>query len=67
MEPVRRVGLAGTQLADAQVTTLRVRLLKIGARGVSSARRVVVHLTSSFPLGDVFRLAARRLRASNSS
>lgn len=61
VEHVRRVGLADTPLADAQVTTLRVRLFKIGARVTHSARRIVLHLASGFPLADVFRTAAARL------
>lgn len=40
---------ARTELARAQVWTLRDRLLKIGARLVVSVRRLVLHLPSSFP------------------
>lgn len=61
VEHLRRVGLCGTQLADAQVTTLRVKLLKVGARVITSARRIVLHLASSFPLAQVFTIAAKRL------
>jgi len=66
VEHVRRVGLAGTPLADAQVTTLRVKLLKIGARVTTSARRIVLHLAGAFPLAQVFRIAAARLIAAPS-
>ena len=38
----RRAG--GTSLARAQVSTLRERLLKLGARIESSVRRIIVHL-----------------------
>jgi hypothetical protein len=61
VEYVRRVGLADTQLADAQTTTLRVKLFKIGARVVTSTRRIVLHLASSFPLAEIFLVAAKRL------
>lgn len=44
-----RSALAGTELACAQVETLRLRLLKVGARVVESARRVWVHLPSAYP------------------
>jgi hypothetical protein len=38
-----------TNLAKAQVRTIRLRLLKIGARIVESARRVWIHMSSSCP------------------
>lgn len=63
METLRRTELAGTELATAQVTTLRLKLLKIGGRVVVSARRIVLHLASSFPLQDLFRQVAARLGA----
>lgn len=44
-----RMMLAGTELASAQVNTLRLRLLKVGARIVQSVRRVWVHLPSAYP------------------
>jgi len=44
-----RWALQGTELACAQVETLRLRLLKVGARVVESARRVWVHLPSAYP------------------
>ena len=52
--PVDLRSARGTQLAEAQVSTLRVKLLKIGARVITSARRIVLHLPSSFPLAEVF-------------
>lgn len=39
----------GTPLAQAQVPTLRERLLKIGARAVESVRRLVLHLPAACP------------------
>jgi hypothetical protein len=47
LETLRREGLTGTDLASAQVGTIRLKLLKIGGRIVRSVRRVVVHLGSS--------------------
>ena len=38
---------AGTSLARTQVSTLRERLLKLGARIERSVRRIVLHLSSS--------------------
>jgi hypothetical protein len=62
VETLRRVGLAGTELAAAQVTTIRLKLLKIGGRIVRSVRRVVVHLASAFPLQQTLRTIVRNLQ-----
>ena len=61
IEHLRRTELAGTELEKAQVTTLRLKLLKIGGRVLVSARRIVLHLASSFPLQALFRQLAARL------
>lgn len=47
--------------ARAQVSTLRLRLIKVAARVVVSARRVVFHLASSCPLQALFRAIFRQL------
>lgn len=60
---LRRVGLAGTALARAQVDTIRVRLLKIAGRVQISVRRVGVALSSLFPLQTLFERALLNLRA----
>jgi hypothetical protein len=44
-----RLGLAGTASAQAQVSTLRTRFLKIGAQALASVRRIVLHLPRTFP------------------
>ena len=62
METLRRVGLAGTELAQAQVDTIRLKLLKIGARVVRSVRRIVLHLASGYPLQELLAGVLRRLR-----
>jgi len=62
VETLRRVGLAGTELASAQVGTIRLKLLKIGGRIVRSVRRVVLHLASPFPLQELFRTVLARLK-----
>ena len=41
--------LAGTELVSAQVTTLRLKLLKVGARIRQSVRRIAVSLPSAYP------------------
>jgi hypothetical protein len=61
VQALRRTALSGTELARAQVGTIRLRLFKVAARVVQSARRVVFHLASSYPYQDVFRAVYERL------
>ena len=60
-----RLGLAGTASARVQVSTLRERFLKLGARVVSSVRRIVLHLPQSFPYFHSFRRLAWSVGAQN--
>jgi hypothetical protein len=53
IETLRRTFLAGTELARAQAGTIRLKLLKIGALVRRSVRRIVIHLSESFPLRDL--------------
>ncbi len=53
-----RLKAARTSLARAQVSTLRERLFKIGARVTVSVRRIILHLPESFAfLRDWNRIA----------
>jgi hypothetical protein len=56
--------LKGTDLATAQVNTLRLKLLKIGARIRETSRRIWVHLASSYPYRDLLAGVLQNLRAS---
>jgi hypothetical protein len=56
--------LKGTELATAQVNTLRLKLLKIGARIRETSRRIWVHLASGYPYRDLLALVLQNLRAS---
>ncbi|HUW82952.1 MAG TPA: transposase, partial [Phycisphaerae bacterium] len=58
---LRRAVLKGTQLAQARVGTLRVKLLKVAARVTVSVRRVVLHLSSYYPYRQLFTRVAARL------
>ena len=58
---VRRIGLAGTKLAVATCSTIRCRLLKIGALVTISVRRIKLAFASACPDREIFELAARRL------
>jgi hypothetical protein len=55
LEALRRLGLAGTELAQAQCQTIRLKLLKIGALVRVTVRKVWVKLSSSSPYAEVFR------------
>src|SRR3954453_2516974 len=61
VQALRREALAGTELARAQVTTIRLKLFKGAARVVVSARRVVFHLASGYPYRAAFVTAYRRV------
>lgn len=63
VQALRRTALAGTGWARAQVGTIRLRLLKVAARVVVSARRVVFHLASSYPLKELFGSVLGRITA----
>ena len=62
LDSLRRQALADTELAHAQVDTIRLKLLKIGARVVCSVRRIVIHLAEGYPLKDLFARILGRLR-----
>jgi hypothetical protein len=57
IDALRRIGLAGSQLADATCGTIRVKLLKIAALVRLSVRRLKVAMTSVFPYQDEYRSA----------
>ena len=61
LETLRREHLAGTPLQEAQMPTIRLKLLKIGARVVASVRRIVLHLASGYPLQNLLRDLLARL------
>ena len=58
---LRRAVLKGTQLAQARVGTLRVKLLKVATRVTVSVRRVVLHLFSYYPYRQLFTRVVARL------
>jgi Transposase DDE domain group 1 len=51
---LRRLGLQNTELETAQASTIRARLLKIGAVVRVSVRRMVLSLAASYPWAKVF-------------
>jgi len=62
MEGIRRLALKGTKLARAQVTTIRLKLLKIGAVILRNTRRVRFLLSSAYPHQQLFLKVAARLK-----
>lgn len=63
MEGIRRIALKGTELARAQCSTIRLKLLKIGAVITRNTRRVRLMLSSAYPWQNLFHLVAERLAA----
>jgi hypothetical protein len=53
---LRRVGLKGTELEQAQVSTIRTKLLKIGAQIRVSVRKIWVSMASSYPWQGTYPL-----------
>jgi hypothetical protein len=59
---LRRLGLKATELAQAQVSTIRTKLLKIGAQVRVSVRKVWVSMTSSYPWQNLYQKVWTNLR-----
>jgi hypothetical protein len=62
VEAFRRLALGGTEMARAQAPTIRLRLLKIGARIRFSARRVLVSMSSGYAWQRLFAQAWAAMR-----
>ncbi len=61
VEALRRLALKGTAWAEAQVDTIRLKLLKIGAVVRVSVRRVLLQLSSAYPWKDIYAAAFNAL------
>ena len=61
LEAIRSLALAGTELARAQVGTIRLKLLKIGTVIVRNTRRIRFFFSSAFPYQTLFRQILSRL------
>ena len=62
MSGLRRVGLKGTELAEAQVSTIRTKLLKIGAQIRVTVRKVWISMASSYPWQKLYQQVLANLR-----
>ena len=63
LSALRRIALPDTELAQATSGTIRLKLLKIGARVTVSVRRIRIAIASACPYRAEFALAHARLRA----
>lgn len=62
MNALRRFGLAGTNLANAQCDTIRTRLIKVGALVCVSVRRVLIRLSAAAPVQELFAQVLEHLQ-----
>jgi hypothetical protein len=62
VQALRRLGLAGTELAEAQCHTVRLKLLKIGALVRITVRKVWVSWSASYPYAALFGQVYRNLQ-----
>jgi Transposase DDE domain group 1 len=62
MNGLRRLGLQATTMATAQVGTIRLRILKIGASIQVTVRKVWVRMASSYPYQALFSQVLQQLR-----
>ena len=57
MQTMRRIALKDTSLAKSQCSTIRLKLLKIGAQVQVTVRRVWFRMATGCPYADVFAQA----------
>jgi hypothetical protein len=62
MQTLRRLGLQGTELAQAQCDTIRLKLFKIGAQIQVTVRKVWISFSESYPYLSLFQKVLARLQ-----
>jgi len=62
MHDLRRLALKGTDLERAQCTTIRLKLLKIGAQIHLTVRRVWIRMAAGYPYKEAFQQAFDNLQ-----
>ena len=65
LQTLRRVALAGTELAQAQCGTIRLKLLKIGAQVRVTVRKIWISLSGGYPHAALFARVLAALAAGN--
>ena len=63
LQMLRRLGLEGTELAQAQCSSIRLKLLKIGALIRITVRKVWISLAGGYPHVELFRQVYEKLCA----
>jgi hypothetical protein len=63
MQGLRRLGLQGTEMAQAQCQTIRLKLLKIGAQIRVTVRKVWLSLAAGYPFAKIFAEVYHNLRS----
>lgn len=61
LHSLRRIGLAGTEMSKAQCDTIRLKLLKIGAKIRITVRRVWISFASGYPYKNLWDQIVNRL------
>jgi hypothetical protein len=62
MQRLRQLGLKGTELAQAQCETIRLKLFKIGAQIAVTVRKVWISFSESYPYLGLFQRVFARLQ-----
>ena len=62
MQRLRQLGLKGTELAQAQCETIRLKLFKIGAQVTVTVRKVWLSFSESYPYLGLFQRVLARLQ-----
>jgi hypothetical protein len=62
MQKLRQLGLKGTELAQAQCETIRLKLFKIGAQVAVTVRKVWISFSESYPYLGLFQRVFARLQ-----
>jgi hypothetical protein len=62
VQTLRRLGLQGTELAQAQCDTIRLKLFKIGAQIQVTVRKVWISFSESYPYLSLFQKVFARLQ-----
>ena len=63
IERMRALALQGTELANAQIDTLRIKLLKLAAIVTRNTRRIRMYFASNWPSAPIFAQAMKALGA----
>jgi hypothetical protein len=67
LQALRRLGLPGTSMAQAQCDTIRLKLLKIGAQIRVTVRKIWISLAEGYPYEALFRQVYQNLLSARPS